>query len=296
MAMTVFHNSSAQLSLGELNKSINKIGKALAVVASGQKINRAADDSAAFAISEVMREKIRSLEQDVQNVQNGSALLKTAEGGIQEQIEILKTIKAKAIDAANDSNTYDDRRIIQKELNQLYDQMEQIAYYTDYNTKKVLLGDTVNIVDTILLPTLETIESTLTGNDAGLSGDMNLVEDVYKTLDGLTAGPFDTFKDYAIKETSIKALGLEPAVTIESGDYNATPYEMAYSTTSTVKITNWDNAADPFMNNRGFYLNITDTDTNSTTTAYYVLTNTPGIHSYQNNAKEIDIRGCSTVA
>ena len=123
--MLMRHNASAQISLGELNKSINKLGKALTVVASGQKLNSAKDDSASFAISEVMREKIRTLEQDAE-MQNGSAMLKTAEGGIQEQIEILKTIRQKVIDAANDSNGDEDRRFIRKELVQLYDQMEQI--------------------------------------------------------------------------------------------------------------------------------------------------------------------------
>ena len=299
MAMMVMHNAGAQLSLGELNRSINKLGKALTIVASGQKINSSKDDAASFAISEVMREKIRSLEQDVENVQNGSAMLKTAEGGIQEQIEILKTIREKAIDAANDSNSDEDRRIIQKELNQLYDQMEQIAYHTDYNSKKVLIGDTVNIADTIQVPTLETISHVVSDTDTGLSGELNIVDDVYKTLDGLTAGPFDTFKDYAIEETSIKTLGLNPDVTISSGDYNATPYETAYRNSgSTAKISVWDNAADQFMNNRGFYTRITNSDTGvSSVGGYYVLTNNPGTNVYSHqNVKEIDISGCTTVA
>ena len=140
MAMTVMHNASAQLSLGELNKNINKLGKALAIVASGQKINGAKDDSASFAISEVMREKIRSLEQDVQNVQNGSAMLKTAEGGIQNIVDELRELRELAIDAANDSNTDDDRRVLQKVLDQKRANIEDIAVSTNYNGKRLLDG------------------------------------------------------------------------------------------------------------------------------------------------------------
>lgn len=296
--MSVLNNSAAQISLGELNKSINKLGKALAVVASGQKINGAKDDSAAFSISEQMRTKLRALEQDVQNVQNGSSMLKTAEGAIQQQIELLKTVREKVIDANNDSNTDDDRRIMQKEINQLYDQIEQVAYYTEYNTKKILLGDTVKDTELIMVPAIETVESTLTSGQAGNSGALDLIDDVYKELDGITAGPFDTLKDYKIEETSIRPLGLNPSITVKAGDYNATPYEYAYtSSNSTAKITNWNNAAAPFMNNRGFYIRTVDSDTGASSTKYYVLTDSPGSNVYsRSNITEIDTSGCSTVA
>ena len=69
MAMTVMYNAGAQLSLGELNKNINKAGKALAKVSSGMKINSAQDDAASFSISERMRGQIRALLQDNQNIQ-----------------------------------------------------------------------------------------------------------------------------------------------------------------------------------------------------------------------------------
>ena len=95
MAQILNHNVAAQISLGELNKNISKLGQAIAKVSSGMKINGAKDDSAQFAISEVMRVKIRALEQATQNVQNGGSLLKTAEEGIQKQIDILRTIKQK---------------------------------------------------------------------------------------------------------------------------------------------------------------------------------------------------------
>lgn len=140
MSMSVLNNSAAQISLGELNKSINKLGKALAVVASGQKLNSAKDDSAAFAVSEQMRSKLRALEQDVQNVQNGSTMLKTAEGGIQNVVDELRELKDIAIDAANDSNTDDDRRVLQKMFDQKRANIEDIAISTNYNGKRLLDG------------------------------------------------------------------------------------------------------------------------------------------------------------
>ena len=140
MAMTVMYNAGAQLSLGELNKNINKAGKALAKVSSGMKINSAQDDAASFSISERMRVQIRALLQDNQNVQNGSSMVRTAERGIDQIIQNIRTLKEKAIDAANDSNTDEDRATIQKEFDQIVSTIDDIAIGTQYNGKILLDG------------------------------------------------------------------------------------------------------------------------------------------------------------
>ena len=106
MAMTLLNDSSISLSLGELNKNINKVGKALTKLASGQRITGASVDTASFAISEKMREQLRSLEQDIQNVQNGSSMLKTAHGGIENIVEELRSLKELTINAANEEVLY----------------------------------------------------------------------------------------------------------------------------------------------------------------------------------------------
>ena len=140
MATSVLYSAGAQLSLGELNKNITKVGKALTIVATGQKINSAANDSASFAISEIMREKLRTLEQDNQNVQNGSAMFKIASGGIENIVSELRELKQLAIDAANDSNSDEDRRVMQKVFDQKRANIEDIAVSTNYNGKRLLDG------------------------------------------------------------------------------------------------------------------------------------------------------------
>ena len=130
MAMTILHSAGIQLSLGELNKNTSRLGKSLSKISTGQRIVNAAGDAASFAISERMREKIRSLMQDTQNVQNGSSIIRTAERGIDQIIQNMRTMKELAIDAANDSNTDEDRAIIQKEFNALRDTINDIAIGT----------------------------------------------------------------------------------------------------------------------------------------------------------------------
>jgi len=139
MAMVVKNNMSAVNTLNILNKNSDALAKSLAKVSSGMKINSAADDASGYAISERMRVQIRGLEQDIANAQNASSMLKVAEGAVSSTVEIIKTLKEKAINAANDTNTDADRATIQKEFEQRIDQINDNAMIT-YNGKYMLDG------------------------------------------------------------------------------------------------------------------------------------------------------------
>ena len=130
MAMVVKNNMTAINTLNTLNKNSSALSKSLQKVSSGMKINSAADDASGYAISERMRVQIRSLDQANQNTQNGSSMMKVAEGAVSSTVEILKTLKEKAVNAANDSNTDSDRQTIQKELDQSIDQINDNANVT----------------------------------------------------------------------------------------------------------------------------------------------------------------------
>ena len=135
-SMVVKNNVNA---LNVLNKNQSALAKSLQKVSSGMKINSAADDASGYAISERMRVQIRSLDQANANTQNGSSMMKTAEGAVNSTVEILRTLKEKAINAANDSNTDSDRLTIQKELDQSIDQINDNANVT-FNGKYLIDG------------------------------------------------------------------------------------------------------------------------------------------------------------
>ena len=139
MAMVVKNNMSAVSTLNTLNKNSAALAKSLQKVSSGMKINSAADDASGYAISERMRVQIRGLDQANQNTQNGSSMMKVAEGAVSSTVDILKTLKEKAINAASDTNTDSDRQTIQKELNQSIDQIDDNANVT-YNGKYLVDG------------------------------------------------------------------------------------------------------------------------------------------------------------
>ena len=145
MAMIVKNNMPAKNTLNQLDKNDKALAKTLKKVASGMKINGAADDASGYAISEKMRVQIQGLDQDFDNTQTGASMLKVASGGVQSSIEILRTMKEKVINAATDTNTDADRATIQRELNQAINQLDENAEVT-YNGKTMLDGSKNNYV------------------------------------------------------------------------------------------------------------------------------------------------------
>lgn len=139
MAMKIKNNTDSINVRNTLNKNTKTSQSKLAKLASGMKINSAGDDASGYSISEKMRVQINSLSQAEQNTQNGTSMMKVAEGAINSTVDILTTMKERAVEAANDTNTDADRRIIQKEFDQYIDQITENAY-TNYNGINLLDG------------------------------------------------------------------------------------------------------------------------------------------------------------
>lgn len=145
MALVLKNNMPAKNTLNVLDKNDKMLAKSLKKAASGLRINGADDDASGYAISERMEVQMRGLNQDVDNTQTGNAMLKVAEGGVQSSVEILRTLKEKAIDAANDTNTNADRATMQKEFDQSINQLDENAN-VQYNGKAMLDGSKNNEV------------------------------------------------------------------------------------------------------------------------------------------------------
>ena len=147
MSMIVKNNIEALRTVNLLDQNNNMLQRHLSKVATGMKINSAQDDAAPWAISERMRMRIRALEQSNQNAENDSALMKTAEGAVANTIDLLRVLKEKAINSANDSNTDEDRRTIQKEVDQFIDQIDDNAL-VQFNGKYLIDGSKNNAFTT----------------------------------------------------------------------------------------------------------------------------------------------------
>ncbi len=112
MIMAKINSTSTVNILGRLQDNDRNMGKQLLKLATGQKLNSAGDDSSGYAISERMRVRLRALDRAKENTQTGRNMIDTASRAVQSQLDLMRTIKAKVIDAQNDSNTDVDRQTI----------------------------------------------------------------------------------------------------------------------------------------------------------------------------------------
>ncbi len=138
--MIINHNLSAMNAHRNLLLRIDQTDKTAEKLASGLRINRAADDAAGLAVSEKMRGQIRGLAQASRNVQDGISLVQTAEGYLQAMGDILQRMRELAVQSANGIYTASDRMQIQVEISQLVDELDRIASHAEFNTKNLLRG------------------------------------------------------------------------------------------------------------------------------------------------------------
>ncbi|MDK2865043.1 MAG: flagellin, partial [Thermotogota bacterium] len=196
--MRINHNISALNAWRNITQTQYSMGKTLERLSSGLRINRAGDDAAGLAISEKMRGQIRGLNMAIKNAQDGISLIQTAEGALQEVHSILQRMRELAVQAANDTNTDEDRQALQLEITQLKAEIDRIAKTTEFNTKKLLNG------------TLGTIATITSGNEissaAVISGAVNpdIVETVQVNV--VTEGTADKWSMRLVKGTVVNSV------------------------------------------------------------------------------------------
>jgi len=140
IVMRINHNIAALNTYRQLNSANGAQGKSMEKLSSGLRINKAGDDAAGLAISEKMRGQIRGLDQAGKNAQDGISMIQTAEGALNETHSILQRMRELSVQSSNDTNTADDRKEIQKEVEQLKSEINRISDTTEFNTQKLLNG------------------------------------------------------------------------------------------------------------------------------------------------------------
>ena len=138
--MKINNNIQALNAYRNLHQNQFNTSRNLEKLSSGLRINRASDDAAGLAISEKMRSQIRGLKMAERNAMDGISLMQTSEGAMQEAHTMLQRMRELAVQAANDTNTAYDREQIQKEIEQLKLEIDDISEKTEFNTRKLLNG------------------------------------------------------------------------------------------------------------------------------------------------------------
>ena len=139
--MIIQHNIAAINSYRNLGINQSGLNKNLEKLSSGYRINRAGDDAAGLAISESMRSQINGLNQATKNAQDAVGLIQTVEGALTETHSMLQRLTTLASQSANGTYNSVARGNLQLEVDQLLQEIDRIANYTDFNGIKPIAND-----------------------------------------------------------------------------------------------------------------------------------------------------------
>jgi len=212
--MRINHNISALNTYRQLSSNNTSTSKSLEKLSSGLAINRAGDNAAGLAISEKMRGQIRGLDQASSNASDGISLIQTAEGALNETQSILQRMRELAVQASNDTNTANDRAEIQKEIDQLTQEIDRIGNTTEFNTKKLLNGGAAVNATVTNANTADAGKVTVLGGSEDTTVGAN-IEITAKT--DATAGTDVTTATFATANT---ALGGAGAITVQGVSFS----------------------------------------------------------------------------
>ena len=140
MALYVNTNVSSINAQRKLTNATNSLNTNYQRLASGLRINSAKDDAAGLQISDRLTAQINGLNQGNRNTNDGIALAQTIEGALDETTNMLQRIRVLAVQAANGTNTNEDRKALQQEVRQLSEEITRIAKQTTFAGGTVLNG------------------------------------------------------------------------------------------------------------------------------------------------------------
>lgn len=131
--MFIKHNMSALNTQRQQKINRNFIAKNSEKLASGYRINRAADDAAGLSISDKMRRQIRGLDQGAENIQDGVSVCKIMDGSLTEVHDILHRMTELSVKSANGTWAPQERFAIDLEIRELKAELNRLTANTSFN-------------------------------------------------------------------------------------------------------------------------------------------------------------------
>jgi len=204
----------------QLDKSQRAQNQAMERLSSGLRVNSAKDDAAGLSIATGMESQTRGLNQAIRNANDGISMAQTAEGAMDEMTNIMQRMRELAVQSANDTNSASNRASIQKEVDQLYSELDRIANTTQFNGVVLLNG---SAGQTNLQIGANSGESLSFSIDAVTSKDLNL--NAVSGLGELNGGRIDSTATITADSVTINGV-----VISASGQMSAGVMEAAINT------------------------------------------------------------------
>ncbi|MDD6176342.1 MAG: flagellin [Succinivibrionaceae bacterium] len=191
-------NIASMFALRHLNDAQNALDTSMKRLASGKRINSAKDDPAGFQIAHRLTSEIDGLTQGNRNAQDGLSLAQTAEGALDEMVNMMQRVRTLAQQSANGTNSRNDRIALNEEAKQLYEEINRISKDTTFAGEKILDGSKGEVFLQV-------------GAYSGQGFSMNLsdgftVEEMAKRVGGDTETTFQNGFDLTTSESSQNVL------------------------------------------------------------------------------------------
>jgi flagellin len=177
MGLRIYNNVEAQNAHRQLQATNENISKAMERLSSGLRINRAGDDAAGLAVSEVMRSQIRGMQVATRNSQDGISLVQVADGAIGTVTDMLQRVRDLAVQAANGTLNDSQRQNLDKEVQNVMQEVDRVGSDTEFNGVKILAGSVASAASAITLQigangnqSIGFTIGTVSANDLGVSG------------------------------------------------------------------------------------------------------------------------------
>ena len=181
MALVVRSNVQSVFAQNRLNKSQGDFSASLEKLASGSRINKAADDAAGLAVSTTFEHRIKAQGAARQNAQEAISMIQTSEGGVEQVRSMLDRMRELAVRSSNETLSTSDRTNADLEFQQIKAEINRIGNTTSYNGTS-LLNATVALSFQVGMDDAanQRIEVTMTGNmiTSGANSHLSLSGDV----------------------------------------------------------------------------------------------------------------------
>ncbi|HIJ91687.1 MAG: flagellin [Desulfobulbaceae bacterium] len=137
MAITI---NSSSLAVSQLGRSQKNLASSLEKIASGRRINKAADDASGMSIADSLLSQARGMGQALRNANDAVSMAQVADSALGESTALVQSIREKALQATNASQTTETRQALQNDINKSLSQLNKIAQNTTYNGQQLLSG------------------------------------------------------------------------------------------------------------------------------------------------------------
>jgi len=175
MSLRIYNNIDAAVAHRHLGNTSANVSRAMERLSSGLRINRAADDAAGLAVSENMRSQIRGQQVAMRNAEDGISLVQVADGAMGSAVDMLQRLRDLAVQAASGTLVDSQRLNLDKEAQNILQEIDKVGTDTDFNGIKILAGSIAGSSMTIQTgpasgQTIAFTVGTVSASDLAISG------------------------------------------------------------------------------------------------------------------------------